>query len=111
MKYVAVLSSVLCFVVLAFAAAAGIGVVVDARPAIAQCAMCGEAVESASEADGGSLARGFYWSILFMLFVVLSLGAGLVSFITRAVRAHDVANVVEAGDADETGGVPREGSL
>ena len=94
MKYVAVLSYVLCFVVLAFAAAAVIGVVVDARPAIAQCAM-----------------RGFYWSILFMLFVVLSLGAGLVSFITRAVRAHDVANVVEAGDADETGGVPREGSL
>ena len=61
MKYVAVLSYVLCFVVLAFAAAAVIGVVVDARPAIAQCAMCGEAVESASEADGGSLARGYRW--------------------------------------------------
>ena len=45
MKYVAVLSYVLCFVVLAFAAAAVIGVVVDARPAIAQCAMCGEAVD------------------------------------------------------------------
>ena len=54
--------------------------VIVAAPAAAQCAMCKTAVESSGEGNGGSLAQGLYWSILFMLsapYLLLGTGAFL----------------------------------
>ncbi len=60
-------------------------------PLAGQCSMCAEAVDNASHADGGSLAAGFYWSILFLLTVLFGLTGGLVGFIVFVARRESAA--------------------
>ncbi len=76
----------------------------------AQCAMCGEAVEDSARSDGGdsqgSLAAGLYWSILFMLGVVLSIGAGLAVFIARVARAESLSGVAAVAQGSAAAGDP-----
>ena len=48
----------------------------------------------------GDQSAGFFWSILFMIGAVLTLGAAVVTFIVRTVRRADAADVAfEPGTA------------
>jgi hypothetical protein len=56
-----------------------------ARPALAQCAMCGSAVSFSQ------VGRGIYFSILFLLGISFTLVGGLVLIAARADRKTGVA--------------------
>lgn len=79
------------------AAGLALGLLVSASavpaPALAQCAMCKEALTSDPvRRDGGDLRKGYFWSILFMLGVPFTIAGLLVWKIAlEARRAGEAA--------------------
>ena len=57
----------------------------NSTAALAQCAMCKEALES-GQSDAARYARGVYWSILFLGGVLLMVTGGVVYLVVRHGR-------------------------
>ena len=65
---------------------------IAAEPALAQCAMCKEAVD-ADKAAGGSVADGISYSILFMLSLPPLVLGGFGLAVWRAYRKADASSI------------------
>lgn len=67
--------------------------------ALAQCAMCGTAIQSPDE----PLARGLFWSVLFLISLPYTIVAGFIAAIAwgmrRSRRAQSAPHLHTAGGA------------
>ena len=76
----------------------------SAGPALAQCAMCGTALQD----QDGPLQRGIFWSVVFLISLPYSIVGGFIAYLywrSRKVRSQETVRpllrlVTVAGTAD-----------
>lgn len=69
------------------AALAVVGLLLSAEPAFSQCAMCGTSLQDTD----GPLARGIFWSVVFLISLPYSIVAGFISFLYWRSRQARIA--------------------
>ena len=89
-----------------FGAITVVGLLLSAGPALAQCAMCGTALQDTD----GPLTRGIFWSVVFLISLPYSIVAAFISFLywrsrqaRIAERARPALHLVPAVSGKEDG--------